>query len=34
LIVEYSPPKEQVEMVTIVPIGLMVAVPKADVKLH
>jgi hypothetical protein len=32
--VEYSPAKEQVEIVTIPPPGLIVAVPKAEAKLH
>lgn len=34
LIVEYSPPNEQVEIVTAVPAVLIVAVPKAVVLVH
>jgi hypothetical protein len=32
--VEYSPAKEQVEMVTTPPAGSIVAVPKAEAKVH
>jgi len=32
--VEYSPAKEQVEMVTMDPVGLIVADPKEEAKVH